>query len=122
MRNKRKGSRNSFTAYPVLIGLLVLTLNSVGKNSHAPFFDDTLTSRRDSIPPKTDSIPPKRDSLPPAPVNDTTTQLPDSALVIVDSTTRVPQVDTINLRISKDSMDAPVDYKAEDSMVLDVKS
>jgi len=122
MRNKRKGSRNSFTAYPVLIGLLVLTLNSVGKNSHTSFFDDTLTSQRDSIPPKTDSLPPKRDSVPPAPVNDTTSALPDSAQVMGDSTTRVPQVDTINLRISKDSMDAPVDYKAEDSMVLDVKS
>ena len=37
-----------------------------------------------------------------------------------DSVVRVSKIDTIPLKISKDSLTAPVDYKAEDSMVLDV--
>ena len=42
---------------------------------------------------------------------------PDSLLT--DSARQV-KVDTFNVKISKDSIDAPVDYKARDSMVLDV--
>jgi len=34
--------------------------------------------------------------------------------------TKQSKVDTMNLKISKDSINSPVDYKAEDSMVLDV--
>jgi hypothetical protein len=34
--------------------------------------------------------------------------------------TKQSKVDTVNLKISKDSINSPVDYKAEDSMVLDV--
>lgn len=37
----------------------------------------------------------------------------------IDST-KQSKVDTVNLKISKDSINSPVDYKAEDSMVLDV--
>lgn len=37
-----------------------------------------------------------------------------------DSVTQVAKVDTLPLKISKDSLTAPVDYRAEDSMVLDV--
>ena len=38
----------------------------------------------------------------------------------VDTTDLVQTKDTINFRISKDSLDAPISYDAEDSMVLDV--
>lgn len=37
-----------------------------------------------------------------------------------DSVAQVAKVDTLPIKISKDSLTAPVDYKAEDSMVLDV--
>ena len=37
-----------------------------------------------------------------------------------DSVIQTSRVDTIPLKISKDSITSPVDYKAEDSMVLDV--
>jgi hypothetical protein len=37
----------------------------------------------------------------------------------IDST-KQSKVDTMNLKISKDSINSPVDYKAEDSMVLDI--
>ena len=38
----------------------------------------------------------------------------------VKDTAKQMKVDTIQLKISKDSINAPVDYKAEDSMVLDI--
>ena len=37
-----------------------------------------------------------------------------------DSTAKVNTIDTIDYKISADSLDAPVDYKAEDSMVMEV--
>lgn len=49
---------------------------------------------------KNDTIPPKADST----GNDSTFQ----------------KIDTFNLKISKDSIDAPVDFKADDSMVIDI--
>jgi lipopolysaccharide assembly outer membrane protein LptD (OstA) len=44
------------------------------------------------------------------------TTLPKS----VKDTIKQTKVDTMQLKISKDSINAPVDYKAEDSMVLDI--
>ena len=122
MRNKRrKGSRNSVTAYPILIGLLIITLNSIGRNGHSSFFYDSLTFYRDTLPPKTDSLPLKKDSIPPISDSSNHPGL-DSLRGGGDSLSRFAKIDTINLKISRDSMDAPVDYKAEDSMVLDAKT
>ncbi len=54
-----------------------------------------------------DTIPVQKDSL-----NRT------DSLQLNDST--VQKIDTFNLKISKDSIDAPVDFEAEDSMVIDI--
>ncbi|HEX4959057.1 MAG TPA: putative LPS assembly protein LptD [Lacibacter sp.] len=54
----------------------------------------------DSIPVKNDSIN-SRDSLP-----------------VKDSL--VQKIDTFGLKVSKDSLDSPVEYEAEDSMVIDI--
>ena len=55
-------------------------------------------------------------------LNDTIPVQKDSvstdSLQINDST--VQKIDTFNLKISKDSIDAPVDFEAEDSMVIDI--
>lgn len=40
--------------------------------------------------------------------------------IIKDTALKQAKVDTVNLKISKDSINAPIDYKAEDSMVLDI--
>jgi LPS-assembly protein len=62
------------------------------------------------LPGKRDTIPTKRDSIPLNNVIDT----------IVNRTDTVPQVttDTFSLRMSKDTLDAPVNYEAEDSAVI----
>ena len=44
----------------------------------------------------------------------------DSVPAARDSGSFRDRIDTFNIRMSPDSLDAPVDYKAEDSMVLEV--
>jgi DNA-directed RNA polymerase subunit L len=47
---------------------------------------------------------------------------PDTTLpkTIKDTILKQAKVDTVNLKISRDSINSPIDYKAEDSMVLDI--
>ncbi|MEO6722105.1 MAG: putative LPS assembly protein LptD [Ferruginibacter sp.] len=78
-----------------------LTTDTIPKRS-----EDTLILRKDNSLVLTDTIPKnKRDST----IIDSTGN--DSTIVVVD---------TFNVRVSKDSLDAPVVYHADDSMVLDV--
>ncbi|MBI2729584.1 MAG: LPS-assembly protein LptD [Sphingobacteriales bacterium] len=46
----------------------------------------------------------------------------DSVPVKKDSTIKVQVKDTFDLKLSKDSLDAPIEYSASDSMVLDIPS
>jgi len=100
-----KQSKIKPKSYSLLI-LLLLSLEAITaplRANHVPshYFDTTLTVRRDTLPSPPDTVPAfGRDRK-------------DSFLVR-------DKVDTIPIRISKDSMSAPVDYRAEDSMVLDV--
>ena len=104
----------------VLYGLTVEGSAAFQKTN---YFHFTLTSS-DTVPPakspvqrnrtsplptplKTDSVPVKKDS---AHLND--------SIPVDDSL--VQKVDTFNLKVSKDSLDAPVEYEAEDSMVIDI--
>ncbi len=87
------------------IGLFTLLLCTLTLHSSAnyfdsqKFYDNILQARPDTIPVKRDTTP----------VNKT-----DSSLKTIQ------QVDTLNVKISKDSLDGPVSYSASDSMVLDV--
>ena len=87
------------------IGLFTLLLCTLTLHSTAnyfdsqKFYDNILQARPDTIPVKRDTTP----------VNKT-----DSSLKTIQ------QVDTLNVKISKDSLDGPVSYSASDSMVLDV--
>jgi LPS-assembly protein len=90
------------------LSLVILTLNiaitstAEARHINTPEIYSTLTS---------DTIPKKR--------NDSTALQTNDSLSKGDST--VPKTDTFSLRISKDTLDAPVDYEAEDSAVLLVK-
>lgn len=68
-----------------------------------PLKKNTSTPRRDTIPSVNDTIPGLNDSLP-----------------TLDSTadsTRTSRIDTFTLKISKDTLSAPVQYQAEDSVI-----
>ncbi|KIC94873.1 putative LPS assembly protein LptD [Flavihumibacter solisilvae] len=80
---------------------------------YKPFLQvrDTIPVKRDTVPVKRDTIPLKRDTIPQV---DTTNKQTDSLR------SKFQLIDTLNVKISKDSLDAPVSYAASDSMVLDV--
>src|SRR4029079_9834118 len=97
--------------------LIICTLTCKSTAAHVPpnHFYSTLTSwqdtvkpllRKDTIPNKSDTIPNKQDSL----IDSTGKILPD--------TTNPQKIDTFAFKVSKDSLDAPVNYEAEDSAVV----
>ncbi|MCG7751421.1 LPS-assembly protein LptD [Flavihumibacter cheonanensis] len=101
-----------FSLKYIFIGLfaLLLVILTHASKANYPFsgkFNAPLThQQRDTVPSKVDSLPLKKDSLG-NPIRDTTGKL-------------FQQIDTLNVKISSDSLDAPVQYAASDSMVLDV--
>ncbi|MFT3844558.1 MAG: putative LPS assembly protein LptD [Lacibacter sp.] len=60
----------------------------------------------------------RQDTIPAAKQNQDS--LSSGTDTIPDTDTSVQQIDTFNLKISKDSIDAPVDFQADDSMVIDI--
>jgi LPS-assembly protein len=114
------------------VPLLLLLLTAWGGNPVAgnPNFHISLTF--DTLPPSpikkalgkktTVKRAVVRDTLPP--VMPTLLAKTDSAVTkgrAVDTTIRpVTVVDTFNIKYSKDALDAPIEYHADDSMVLDV--
>jgi LPS-assembly protein len=82
--------------------LIVLTLSASGNYSTPNVFYKSLTWYQDTARPL------------PRIARDTVRRPTD--------TTPVQRVDTLDIRISKDSLDAPVNYSASDSVVLDVPS
>ncbi len=90
--------------------LFTLTCNAAASDIRETFFYRPLTI---SVINGTDTIPlTKKDSLSLKTVADTL-KLPGN-----DSVTIKQRIDTFSLKISKDSMDAPLKYEAEDSVVV----
>ena len=101
MNTGRKVSPKNYLLWIVLLLISSITTFGTGNYTNRTIFYNTLTSLQSA----SDTVPAKRDSIP----------------GIRDSTIRTAQdVDTIGVRISKDSLDAPVTYTASDSMVLDI--
>ncbi len=101
----------------LLTGLLValcfytVTWKTVAASAPTPDFYTTLTDQRDTVPVK------------PRPLNSSDTipvrsSVPDSILRRGDSVIVTPVTDTFSLKLSKDTLDAPVEYSAEDSAVV----
>ncbi|HZG25628.1 MAG TPA: putative LPS assembly protein LptD, partial [Chitinophagaceae bacterium] len=82
----------------------ITSFASANYTSPALFYN-TLTAQQDTLPSGTIPI---TDTLP---QNETDT-----------GANKIHKIDTINIKVSKDSLDAPVSYAASDSMVLDVQT
>ena len=104
----------------VLIALLFFTQTWKTAANHTPakYFYIALTISADTLPPPKDTIPPKN-----------IISTPDSTLVLfkdslsgiekaIDTSGKKVTIDTFSLKISKDSLEAPVYYEAEDSVVV----
>ncbi|MBC7887424.1 MAG: LPS-assembly protein LptD [Ferruginibacter sp.] len=117
MNNYNKGKAKYILAFMMMALFISVTIGSTTGNIHFNQFYKNLTT--DTIPLTTAKMIPakKNDAIS---VKDTipgnladTTKKTDTLL-----TTAV--VDTFDINVSKDSLDAPVVYHADDSMVLDI--
>ncbi|MBK8495185.1 MAG: LPS-assembly protein LptD [Chitinophagaceae bacterium] len=107
--NQRNKGKAKYISVLVLVQLLfTLTMNCSAGGFNAGDFHSYLT---------TDTVP----------VNKTDSQKLDSnmaaeplALKKNPDTTIIPKADTFSFRTSKDALDAPVFYHADDSMVMDI--
>jgi len=96
MNISRKFNPKLIAALTALAMILILTYPANGNYNNRKFFYNSLTAYQDTTKPtKKDSLN-KKDTIPSV------------------------KSDTINLKISKDSIDAPIDYSASDSVVLEV--
>jgi lipopolysaccharide assembly outer membrane protein LptD (OstA) len=119
MMNRRKNNLKDGSALILSIWLLLLTCDIWANYFSTPDFDNSLTgivqdttkpvSGLRIIPRKSDTIPRKLDTVPK--ILDTT---------ISGKDTLINKTDTFGIPVSSDSLDAPVSYKASDSMVLSV--
>src|SRR6188508_1981526 len=92
------------------------TWKSSANYSYHQNFYTPLTAQQDTVPQKT------KDSLVKRPTISTNDTLKNDSLskdALVD--TSINRIDTFDLKLSKDSLDAPVNYEAEDSVVILVK-
>ncbi|HSB92474.1 MAG TPA: hypothetical protein VLC28_05120, partial [Flavitalea sp.] len=98
MMNKRcKVSPNYYLRLLyMLFSLTFLARQSYSEERKLPWFVNSLTVQ-DTVPPAKDTSKPRKDSV-------------------------LSRVDTFHIPISSDSLTAPVNYSAADSMVLDVAS
>ena len=115
MDNYNKGKAKYILAFIVLALFITETTGGTGSMAPVKQFYKTLTA--DTIPPKIKIFPPtnnNRISVPdtiPGSTRDTLINSNDSLINVVD---------TFSFKVSKDSLDAPVVYHADDSMVMDV--
>lgn len=90
--------------------LFLLTCNTAAFNAGGHNFYKALTTLQDTVKPN----PAKNSgSFFSSVVKDTIPAKP-----VIDAVDRIPITDTFSLKISKDSIDAPVHYEAEDSVVV----
>ena len=93
--------------------LFTLTWKTAAIDISPIFFYSPLTTAADTIRPLL-----KKDNIPSSPFNDKDTiKLPGKDSFIVKQ-----KLDTFSFKISKDSLDAPLKYEAEDSVVVLIQS
>jgi len=117
MNKYHKGKAKYILASTTMLLLIAITSISRERNSSSIHFDKNLTVV-DSIPMPSKTSP-GRKTLPLRNLSKPKVNRTDS-IPVSDSNVFIPVVDTITVKTSKDSLDAPVVYHADDSMILDV--
>ncbi|MES2431961.1 MAG: putative LPS assembly protein LptD [Bacteroidota bacterium] len=108
MNNFYKGKAKYILASTVMLLLIAITSISRETGVYENQICKNLTLLADTIPPKTERNIVRKKNIDSIPVIDTAT-----IITTID-------VDTFSVKTSKDSLDAPVAYHADDSMVMDV--
>jgi len=112
MNNTNKGNANIILAWLCVLPFLILTLRGTSLYFFNNNFHISLTV--DTIPIKKIADTSPKDKEMPASINNT---LPSSG---TNDTIINPVTDTFSFKTSGDSLDSPVSYHADDSMILDV--
>lgn len=111
MNNVRKNSLKQPSLIIISIASLLLTLNTWGSDTRSSGFGIILTTSQDTTKPVKDTVP--------RIAGDTSLKVPALKDTSIKDTL-VPKTDTFHVKMSKDSLDAPVVYSASDSIVMDV--
>ena len=112
--NQRKVSLKYHSLlYLLIFALTAITVKVTAHSHNRQRFYNTLTAFTDTVPAPVAKKIPDSTFLNTKKISDTLPVKNDSALLF-------QKVDTMNIKMSADSMDAPVNYKAQDSMVLEV--
>ena len=114
MNHLYKGKAKNILAWLPALLLLIITLCTNASVVNNFYFHTSLT--RDTIPPK------KKSGQIPAPAKENSGIYNNKDLAgnKYSDTTIKPVTDTIHFKASKDSLDGPVAYHADDSMIFDV--
>jgi len=117
MNNYNKGKAKYILASMMLALFIGVTIASSMDKGFTNQFFKTLTT--DTIPTKATPqvLATKTQNVP---VKDTVPTIKSDSTKTLDSLGNIIVVDTFGFKISKDSLDAPVVYHADDSMILDV--
>ena len=116
MNNKSKGNSKYVVVIALGVMLCSITLFSASNYPSTSFFYNDLTAVDDTVPAKLPVGNSRSVST-----GDTIPRLRDSSNRVKDTTGKLVQkVDSFDVKVSKDSLDAPVEYSAADSMVMDV--
>jgi LPS-assembly protein len=111
MSDRRKNNPKTASAWILCTLFVVITVSLFANDASPKKFYKPLTEYRDTTPPisrPVDTIPPTVDSLRRI-AGDTTIPATDSLVKITD---------TLNVKLSKDSLDQPINYSASDSIVF----
>lgn len=106
--------RPNYFLYGILTAVILFTLTwkTAANSVRVPIFYSPLTSCTDTTKPLLPTNDPAQKEMNPA----DTTMLP-----LIDTGAK-PKVDTFSLKLSKDSLDAPLHYEAADSAVIMIQS
>jgi lipopolysaccharide assembly outer membrane protein LptD (OstA) len=111
MNGLRKFSLKSFCTRALLtIILFTVTWDSIAQRTPAKQFDSLLTKKPDTIKPRITPQPEFRDTV------------IDSDTIPGNDTLPLQKIDTFSLKLSKDTLSAPLQYYAEDSVVVLIKN
>jgi len=110
MNKRNKVSRNCWAAVIALLCLTQLKFISTTSAGYATIFFPLLTHQSDTAIPVKSGRTLSKDTAVNNSYNDT--------IIKKDSLQRAQKIDTFNVKMSKDSLDGPVNYEAEDSGVL----
>jgi LPS-assembly protein len=111
MNGLRKFSLKSFSTRALLtIILFTVTWDSMAQRTPGKEFDSLLTKKADTIKPRIAPQPVLQDTI------------IDSDTIPGNDSLTVQTIDTFSLKLSKDTLNAPLQYYAEDSVVVMIKS